>query len=96
MTGEAHRRRRAREDGRQLFTEQHEDDAIGGELDDIPHRVAANARRGGKFAAPLDEAHRKACGHRGQDARTAPCETSLAPLRGSCLDHVSTIYLQRL
>ncbi len=70
MTGQLHDMGGARGDTRQLLAQQHEDNAVGRELNDLPHGIAADARFSQRLSALLGIAHGDAGGDRGQDART--------------------------
>ena len=68
MAGQCHRALRFGKNAGQLFAQQHEDDAVQGELDRVPHRIAAHPGFGHRLARDFGEGHGHAGGDGGQDA----------------------------
>ncbi len=70
MPGLANHLRRAGDDLRKLFAEQHENDAVCGKLNRVPDRAATNPGDGECLAGLFDVTHGDAGGDRGENAGT--------------------------
>src|SRR6202790_2182478 len=70
VPGLANHLRRAGDDLRKLFAEQHEHDAVCGKLNRVPDRAATNPGDGECLAALFDVTHGDAGGDRGEKAGT--------------------------